>query len=193
MELVILIFIIAYSIILHEVMHGLVAYRLGDPTAKLAGRLTLNPLPHIDPIGTILLPLITYLFGGFIFGWAKPVPYNPFYLRHPERDAKLVGLAGPITNLALALLFAFFFRIGFLPNFAELFLFAVRINLLLAVFNLLPIPPLDGSKLYLPSLPIQVQIYLEQIGFLFIFLFLILLWPVIRFLVDFLTRILIGF
>lgn len=191
METLILIIIIVYSIILHEIAHGYVAYRLGDPTAKLSGRLTLNPISHIDPIGTILLPFITFFFSGFIFGWAKPVPYNPFYLKNPQRDAKLVGLAGPLTNISLALIFAFFLRVGFLPNLTDIFYFALRINLLLAIFNLLPIPPLDGSKLYLTSLPIQVQAYLEQIGFIFVFLFVILLWPVVQFLVNFLTNILV--
>lgn len=192
METLLLILIVAYSIILHEVAHGYVAYRLGDPTAKLAGRLTLNPLSHIDPVGTIVLPLITFFFSGFIFGWAKPVPYNPLYLGDPKRDAKLVGLAGPLTNIVLALIFSFLLRIGILANLTDVFFFALRINLLLAIFNLLPIPPLDGSKMYLPSLPIAMQVYLEQIGFIFVFIFVIMLWPVVRFLVEFLTKFLIG-
>jgi Zn-dependent protease len=191
MEAIILIILIAYSIILHEIAHGYVAYKLGDPTAKVYGRLTLNPLAHIDPIGTIILPLMTFFFGGFIFGWAKPVPYNPYYFRNPKRDSKLVGLAGPLVNFCLAILFSMIIKFNLLPNIYEVFLTLIRINFLLAVFNLLPIPPLDGSRLYLPSLPLNLQIYLENIGFILIFFALFFLWPIIRTIVDFLMNIFI--
>ncbi len=168
MELILIFLILLYSIILHEISHGYVAYKLGDPTAKYEGRLTLNPISHIDFIGTILLPAITFLTSGFIFGWAKPVPYNPFNLKNPSRDSVLIALAGPLTNILLMTIFLFFYKI--FPN--EVFLFGIRINLILALFNLLPIPPLDGSKILLFKIPIENYLFLEMYGILFIFLFL---------------------
>lgn len=191
METLILILIIAYSVILHEIAHGLVAYKLGDPTAKFAGRLTLNPISHIDPIGTILLPLFTYFSGGFIFGWAKPVPYDPTKLNNPSRDAKLIALAGPLTNLLLAIILSIIFKSQILPQFLSIFYIAIRLNVVLAIFNLLPIPPLDGSKLILSSLPIQMQIFLETTGFILIFIFLFLFWPFLKIIVDLVFNLLI--
>ena len=102
MDIIFIIFILLYSIILHEISHGYVAYQLGDPTAKYEGRLTLNPISHIDPIGTILLPTLTFFTAGFVFGWAKPVPYNPYNLKNPEKDSIYIALAGPLTNILLA-------------------------------------------------------------------------------------------
>ena len=173
--------ILIYSSVLHEIAHGYVAYRLGDPTAKLQGRLTLNPFPHIDPFYSILMPLITSL-SGFIIGGAKPVPVDPFNLRDGFRDLALVSLAGPLTNLILAVaasvvthaLFPGFslgeVRVSGLLGF--ILSSIISLNLLLAIFNLLPIPPLDGSKLFTLLLsPKQAAAYLslESIG-LFIIL-----------------------
>lgn len=136
--------ILIYSVILHEIAHGLVAEKLGDPTAKLYKRLTLNPLPHIDPLYTILLPLILLISGaGVIFGAAKPVPIDPFNFREPKKDMALVSLAGPLTNILIALFFALLFRLY--PN--DIFLSAITLNIGLAVFNLVPLPPLDGFKI----------------------------------------------
>jgi len=154
-----------FSIILHEVAHGWVAERCGDPTARMAGRVTLNPLPHIDLVGTILLPLLLILTGsGFIIGWAKPVPVNFYRLRHPRRDTILVSVAGILANLSLALVAGLLFRLfGLLPysSFSlglEQFLFyLVNINLVLAIFNLIPIPPLDGSKVLAALLPPRLE------------------------------------
>jgi Zn-dependent protease len=157
--------ILIFSSILHEIMHGYVAYRLGDPTAKLLGRLTINPVPHIDPFMSILIPLMTYLAsaGSFIFGGAKPVPVDPFNLRDGMKDLALVSLAGPMTNVALAIVASFVTHALFPGmSFGEVagsgllgFILATTINwnLLLAILNLLPIPPLDGSKLFALLLP----------------------------------------
>jgi Zn-dependent protease len=151
------------SIILHEVAHGAAAYALGDDTAKRAGRLTLNPVAHIDPMGTVIVPLLLALSGAGAFGWAKPVPVNTRRLRKPRRDSLLVSLAGPATNLGLAvgatLLLRAFYRsqlhdpFGHLSLPAELLVWIAFMNVLLAVFNMLPIPPLDGSALVERVLP----------------------------------------
>jgi len=149
------------AVILHEVAHGWVAYRMGDPTAKLAGRLTLNPIPHIDPFGTIILPAMFIILGSpVIFGWAKPVPINPLNFRDLRKGTFLTSIAGVVMNLTLAVFFGAAYRI--LYNLSEvadpfvtnaiiypLLIFSAKsvlINLILALFNIIPIPPLDGSK-----------------------------------------------
>jgi Zn-dependent protease len=145
MEFLIVIGAIIFSVILHEVMHGWVAEKLGDPTARLMGRITLNPIPHIDPFMTVLLPILMYLFSGgsFLFASAKPVPVNPIYLKEGKKDMALVALAGPLTNLGIAGLVAVFYHaVG--GNF--ILLQVIIMNLYLAILNLVPIPPLDGSK-----------------------------------------------
>ena len=172
--IIILIILIFYSIILHEIAHGYVAYLLGDPTAKYEGRITLNPISHIDPIGTIIFPLFTYALGGFIFGWAKPVPYNPFNLKYKTRDPILIALAGPVTNLVLMSIFLILLKTNFFPLFNDIFFQLIRVNLVLALFNLLPIPPLDGSKLLLLKIPLESYVILESYGFVFVFLFIYL-------------------
>ncbi|MER3570224.1 MAG: site-2 protease family protein [Patescibacteria group bacterium] len=172
--IIILIILIFYSIILHEIAHGYVAYLLGDPTAKYEGRITLNPTSHIDPIGTIIFPLFTYALGGFIFGWAKPVPYNPFNLKYKTRDPILIALAGPVTNLVLMSIFLILLKTNFFPLFNDIFFQLIRVNLVLALFNLLPIPPLDGSKLLLLKIPLESYVILESYGFIFVLLFIYL-------------------
>src|SRR3989338_9215202 len=149
--------VLLFSAILHEISHGISAKLQGDNTAEAAGRLTLNPLPHLDLFGSIILPLILALpalFGmpAFIIGWAKPVPFNPNNLRNKKRGAALVALAGPLTNILIALFFGIIFRISLLfhnlpLSFGAFLMVIIWINLLLAVFNLVPLPPLDGSKL----------------------------------------------
>lgn len=150
--------ILLFSVIVHEVMHGWVALKFGDRTAEQAGRLTLNPIPHIDYIGTLLLPAILFMTNSpILFGWAKPVPVNPLNFSHLRRGELFVSAAGILANLALAVICAILFHILWnlhtQPLLARLFLFGANINLLLAVFNLLPLPPLDGSKILMSQLP----------------------------------------
>ncbi|MGI5826191.1 MAG: site-2 protease family protein [Patescibacteria group bacterium] len=173
--------IFIYSIILHEIAHGWVADRLGDPTARLMGRLTLNPIPHIDPIMSVLVPLFLRFSGaGIIFGAAKPVPIDPYNLREPRKDMGLIGLAGPATNLLLAGIFALIAHLLFafapIPILIQLLANAAIINIVLAVFNLIPIPPLDGGRVLSAILPANYAnalASLERFGLLIImFLFL---------------------
>ena len=174
------ILILLFSIIVHEVSHGATAYALGDDTAKNEGRLTLNPLPHIDPVGTILLPL----FIGF--GWAKPVPYNPYNLRNQKWGPFLVGIAGPASNIIIAVIFGLLFRFSDIFSLPEKFLTIIAsitiLNLGLALFNLIPIPPLDGSKIFsllLPEKEANTYMSLGSVGFMI--LFFLLMFPVAGF------------
>lgn len=182
-----LIAILFFSIVLHEIAHGYSAYSLGDPTAKYAGRLTLNPMSHISFVGTIVIPLLLYLTkAGFIFGWAKPVPYNPANLRGGRYGEAFVAAAGSLTNFAIVIIFSVFSLL--LPDtFSEvaftLVYYTIFINVLLGVFNLLPIPPLDGSKVILALFPERVAqwyrknvIYaFDRLGFVGIFLLIFVL------------------
>jgi Zn-dependent protease len=172
------------AIILHEISHGVVALFFGDDTAKRAGRLTLNPIPHIDPFGSIILPAMMTIAGFGAFGWAKPVPVNPSKLRNTRRDMVYVGLAGPLTNFvlmagaALAARFAFHSidpiggSISDLPLLVQVLVWFAYANLLLGLFNLLPIPPLDGSSLlerFLPEAWLGNWYRYRQYGFLVLF------------------------
>lgn len=192
MELIIGLVILIYSAILHEVAHGFVAERFGDPTARLMGRLTLNPKSHIDPFMSIALPLLLLLSGSpIIFGAAKPVPIDPFNLKEGRKDIALVALAGPLTNVILAVLASFILKIislptasNIIPPFAifiltPLLMAIVTYNLLLAIFNLIPIPPLDGSKVFALILPEkEANIYLSLGQFGMFILFFLLLFPI---------------
>lgn len=196
------IIVLLFSVILHEIAHGYIALRLGDTTARDAGRLTLNPLKHIDVFGTILLPLLLAISGAPVFGWAKPVPYDPRFLAQPKKASGLIALAGPATNLVLALVFALVSRLLLLSPFTaftgSLYLFLViivQVNVALAVFNLLPIPPLDGSGVLFSLLPAgteQFQEVLRRYGFVIlialVFMGLDFLHPVM----DVLYRLLLG-
>ncbi len=178
-EIAQLIFILFSAIILHEIAHGWVALKLGDPTAKNLGRLTLNPIKHMDPVGSIILPglliiLKTLGYPVFVFGWAKPVPVDYRRLRYPKRDMAIVAIAGPAMNILIACTCALALRIpGADRHFFEL---AIILNLFLALFNLTPIPPLDGSRLVMGILPDKLArpyARLEPYGILFV---IILLW-----------------
>ena len=147
--------LIIFSIILHEIAHGYMADFLGDPTARYAGRLTLNPIPHIDPIGSVLLPGFLAITGTpFLIGWAKPVPFNPNNLRNRAWGEALVGFAGPATNILIAVLAGLLLRFGFVPAaFYPVLVMLSISNLSLAILNLIPIPPIDGSKILKALLP----------------------------------------
>jgi len=171
--------ILLFSVVVHEVSHGLAALRLGDDTAEKMGRLTLNPIKHLDPIGSVLLPLILIIMKtGFIFGWAKPVPYNPLNLKSPRRDSALLAVAGPVSNFSLALIFGLIIRIITATSSFVLLLpflmFIVWINLILGIFNLLPIPPLDGSKILFYLFPSrELEIFLYRYGMIILYMIIL--------------------
>lgn len=202
--------VLLFSAILHEISHGFSAKLQGDSTAEAAGRLTLNPLPHLDPFGSIILPLLLALpalFGApaIIIGWAKPVPFNPNNLRNKKWGPASVALAGPLANVLLAATFGLlirFFNLSFLPSLGFFIAIIVWINLLLAIFNLIPIPPLDGSKILFAALPIKwrdFEFQLERYGFFLIILFIFLgfgiglIFPLISWLFGIITGQSFGF
>jgi len=165
--------VLLFSVIVHEVAHGYVALLNGDPTARVMGRITLNPIPHIDPVGTVLIPLLLLLSrAGIIFGWARPVPVNPVNYRNYRWGEITVSAAGPLSNLALAVVFAWLLKLGVGGlGLARLAYFGVTINIFLALFNLIPIPPLDGSHILAILLPPSLARsyrYLEPVGFILI-------------------------
>lgn len=189
--------ILFFSIIVHEVSHGYAALRSGDPTAKLSGRLTLNPLRHIDPFGTVILPILLILMRSpFLIGWAKPVPINPYYLRNPKRDMAKIGAAGPLSNLGLAIIFAIIYRVTGAAFISYFLLYAVFINLLLFVFNLVPVPPLDGSRIvagFLPHDAYERYMRIEPYGFIIVFALLFLLFNTVLIpVVSLMSRLLTG-
>lgn len=202
MSIVIILIILLFSVIIHEICHGIVADRLGDHTARLSGRLTLNPIPHIDLFGSILLPLFLFLVNSpILFGAAKPVPVNFFNLRNPKRDMALVSLAGPASNFILALILALPIRLSLLTQGMagyDILLQAALLNMVLGIFNLLPIPPLDGSKVFASLFSDEMMYRIlawERFGFILIILFLYLglihavLLPILRVA----SRFLLGF
>jgi Zn-dependent protease len=193
------ILVLILSVVVHEVSHGFAANYLGDPTARLQGRLTLNPIPHIDPIGSVLIPLLLFFTNtGIIFGWAKPVPVNPYNLRGKYGEAIVAG-AGPLSNIALALIFGLLIRVGadMVPaSFLQIAVAVVIINIVLAIFNLVPIPPLDGSKILFAFLPYHLErarLSLERYGFFIVLIFIVFLWqfltPIIGLIFSLLTGI----
>lgn len=162
--MIIFLIIVFFSVIIHEISHGYVAYKNGDPTAKYMGRLTLNPIPHIDPIGTLLLPFILILFRSpILIGIAKPVPINPYYFKNYKIGMITVGLAGAISNILLGIFFILlykFFPSGIISEYLKMGSF---INFILAFFNLIPIPPLDGSRVVSVLLPYNLSIIYERL------------------------------
>ncbi|OQX78783.1 MAG: hypothetical protein B6D56_08305 [Candidatus Omnitrophica bacterium 4484_70.1] len=174
MIIIFIIFILLYSIIFHELAHGWTAYKLGDSTPKLAGRLTFNPFAHIDLIGTIILPVLLLIIskGNVALGFAKPVPINPYNFKNPKRDIMWVGVAGPLANILLALFFVLLIKLDISSHFLYMiFSYGIFINLLLAIFNLLPIPPLDGSRIivsFLTSRGAYLYLKSEIIGIIVI-------------------------
>lgn len=192
------IFVLVFSVIIHEVSHGLIAKRLGDDTAEMAGRLTLNPIPHIDPFGSIILPILLRLFGLPGIAWARPVPYNPHKLYKDYRYGPLkVALAGPLSNILIAIVFSILARLagGFLnPMAIGLMGLVALFNCFLAIFNLLPIPPLDGSKI-LPLIFPKYANAIERVnllGILFVFLFIYLFSGIVSVIAEYAFALLAG-
>ena len=191
--------ILIMSVVIHEVSHGYVAERLGDPTARLAGRLTLNPFKHLDLVGSFIVPILTFFLGGFIFGWAKPVPYNPYNMRDPRYGGAIVAAAGPLANVAIALVFGALIRfspvLGLPDAFISIASLVVLLNILLAFFNSIPIPPLDGSKVLFAFLPYHlhyIQGFLERYGFFIIIFLIFFLWRFLLPIIFFLFRLVTG-
>ncbi|MFA6382846.1 MAG: site-2 protease family protein [Parcubacteria group bacterium] len=215
--------ILLYSVIIHEVAHGVMALWLGDPTAKYAGRLTANPLKHIDPWMTIMAPILLLVMSGgrFAFGGAKPVPYNPYNLKNQKWGPTLVAFAGPLTNILIAVVFAIAARLISLPMAAkidiisnfndwgaiaqvisgsapsimfELCVMVIFWNVLLAFFNLIPIPPLDGSKLLFAVLPIKIETMaiLEQFGFVILLLAIVFFSGPLGYFLNFMLNLFLG-
>lgn len=185
--IVILILSFLVAITIHEAAHAWMSDKLGDPTARLMGRLTLNPIAHLDPYGTVLFPLILIFIGSpFIFGWAKPVSFDPYNLKNPRKDAALISLAGPASNLILAIILSVFLGLGIVAvnplSFTYILLVSViRLNVVLALFNLIPIHPLDGGKIFVGLLPEkdahEADIFLKRYGMIIL---LFLIFPTIR-------------
>lgn len=184
-EIIFIIAVVVMSAVIHEFSHGYAAYLLGDPTAKHQGRLTLNPIPHIDPIGSIIVPLVLAFLGGIILAWARPVPFNPYNLSNQKWGPATVAAAGPLSNILIAVIFGMLIRFaGFaIPvSLVHVILIIVFINIILAIFNLVPLPPLDGSKILFSILPyrlMHIQDVLERYGIFLVLLFVIFFWQFI--------------
>lgn len=201
-EFIFQIAILIMSVVIHEVSHGYAASMLGDETARYQGRLTLNPLKHLDPVGSFLMPLVSYFAGGFIFGWARPVPYNPYNLKPGRWSEAKVALAGPLSNISIAVIFGLLLRFSIIsgsafvsPAFVQITSMIVFINILLAVFNLIPIAPLDGSKLlfaFFPDKMFQIREFFERYGFVLIIAFIFFLWRFVSPLIIFLFQLITG-
>lgn len=180
---ILLIIILLFSVIIHELAHGYTAYYLGDPTAEYEGRLTLNPIKHLDPFGSIILPILLFFIRSpILFGWAKPVPVNPYNFRDKKYGELKVSVAGPVSNFALAIFFGLIFRfipdslVAITPGIGVALTYIVIINIWLAIFNLIPIPPLDGSWIlfsFLPAKAERLRIFLQQYGILILMLLIL--------------------
>jgi Zn-dependent protease len=196
MDFVFVIIILIMSVVIHEVAHGYAALYLGDLTAKYQGRLTLNPLKHLDMVGSLIVPVLGYLMGGVIFGWAKPVPFNPYNLRNQRWGEAIVAAAGPLTNIVLAILFGLPLRFVELPEkMTFLAGYVVIVNIVLFVFNLIPIPPLDGSKILFSILPYRFQSFrqnLERWGLGLGLLVVLFAWQFLHPVVESIFKLIVG-
>ena len=201
-ETIFYIIVLLVSVIIHEVSHGYAAKFLGDDTADRAGRLTLNPFKHLDPIGSFLIPLLLIISKtGFVFGWAKPVPYNEFNLKNKKWGTVIVAAAGAFSNLTIAVIFGLLIRLSVATGlsssaFLSICGLIVLVNIVLGVFNLIPIPPLDGSRILFSLLPTgarKIQIFLEHYSFIVLIIFIFFLWQYLAPAVFGLFKFLVGF
>jgi len=195
------ILILLFSIIIHELAHGYTADYLGDPTPRLQGRLTLNPIPHLDMFGSIILPALLVLSGtGFVVGWAKPIEYNPFNIKNRRWGAVLIAIAGPLSNIFLALVFGLILRFagaGLPVAAATIFSIIVLLNIVLAVFNLIPVPPLDGHHILFSLLPDhgiagQIKYFLKKYSLMLIIFVILFVWRILFPVVLFLYSLIVG-
>ena len=202
LDLIFQIVILIFSVVVHEVAHGYAALMLGDGTAKYQGRLSLNPLKHLDPFGSVILPLLLVFTGaGFVVGWAKPVPFNPYNLRNQRWGEAIVAIAGPLSNIIIALVFGLFIRFALAAGMVlslpllKIIGMVVLINIVLAIFNLVPIPPLDGSKILFSIFPrraLVVRPFFERYGFIIVLVFILFLWDLLLPVVDLAFRLITG-
>ncbi len=193
---IIFVLVLIISIILHEVAHGYMADRLGDPTARLKGRLSLNPMVHIDWIGSVILPLFLIISGSpFLLGWAKPVPFNPYNMKNPRWGAVLVAIAGPITNIILAIIGSLVLHMNIFTSGGNYFLMSLIVtNIALAIFNLVPVPPLDGHHILFALIPNQfnhIKHFLRKYSFILLIIFVIFGWQLIEPIIFYLADILL--
>lgn len=191
------IFILVMSVVIHEISHGYTAEILGDPTPRLQGRLTLNPLRHLEFFGSFIVPLITTL-AGFTFGWAKPVQWNPYNVSNKKWGELIISIAGPASNLFIAILFGLiirFFAGTVTVTFINISVYIVIINLMLAIFNMIPLPPLDGSKILFALLPpnmLHVREVIEKYSIFFFLLLVLFFWRFVEPVVPFLFKVITG-
>ncbi len=197
LTLIVSIIILIMSVVIHELSHGYVAELLGDPTPRLQGRLTLNPLKHLDFFGSFIVPIITSM-AGFTFGWAKPVQWNPYNVKNKRWGELMIALAGPLSNIFIAIVFGIiirFFGHSLSIPFITIVSYVIVINIILAVFNLIPLPPLDGSKVLFSILPLQfVQIreVLERYSIFFFLILIFFLWRFVQPIIPFIFRLITG-
>ena len=185
MQVLILIISFIVAITVHEAAHAWASNKLGDPTARLMGRLTFNPLKHLDIYGTVLVPLLLIIIGSpFVFGWAKPVMFDPYNLKNPKKDGALIALSGPLSNISLAIILSIIYHLlnnPFFPSYfvINLLVYTITINVVLAVFNLIPLHPLDGEKIFIGLLPdrdaVEAEAFMRRYGLLILFL---LIFPI---------------
>ncbi len=189
--------ILIMSVVIHELSHGYAAELLGDPTPRLQGRLTLNPLKHLDLFGSFIVPIITSM-AGLTFGWAKPVQWNPYNVKNKRWGELIISLAGPLSNLIIAIVFGTivrYFQDSLPGSFIQISAYIILINIVLAVFNLIPLPPLDGSKVLFSILPpsaIRVRETLERYSIFFFLILVFFLWRFVEPIVPYLFRIITG-
>lgn len=197
LTLIVTIVILIMSVVIHELSHGYVAELLGDPTPRLQGRLTLNPLKHLELFGSFIVPIITSM-AGFTFGWAKPVQWNPYNVKNKRWGELMIAIAGPVSNILIAIVFGLiirFFAESLSTSFIQIASYVIAINIVLAVFNLIPLPPLDGSKVLFSILPrsmISIREVLERYSIFFFLIVIFFLWRFVEPIIPFIFKVIVG-